>query len=179
MGSVFVVAWLGLLGPMLAVVGHLAPLGGDSDSALGVLGWESGTGWLFVLFGLVWSCDTGAYFVGRSVGKRKLHAQVSPGKTVEGYVGGIVVAALVTAVLGLLLVGLSPLIGVFVGAVTAAVAQRGDLAKSMLKRTAGRKDSGTLIPGHGGVLDRIDSLLFAAPVLILFAIVLGGMQIAP
>lgn len=179
MGSVFVVAWLGLLGPMLAVVGHLAPLGGDSDSALGVLGWESGTGWLFVLFGLVWSCDTGAYFVGRSVGKRKLHAQVSPGKTVEGYVGGIVVAALVTAVLGLLLVGLSPLIGVFVGAVTAAVAQRGDLAKSMLKRSAGRKDSGTLIPGHGGVLDRIDSLLFAAPVLILFAIVLGGMQIAP
>jgi phosphatidate cytidylyltransferase len=179
MGSVFVVAWIGLLGPMLAVVGHLSPFLGDSYSAVGTLGWESGTGWLFVLFGLVWSCDTGAYFVGRSIGKRKLHAQVSPGKTVEGYVGGIVVAALVTAALGWLLVGLHPLVGLLVGAVTAAIAQRGDLAKSMLKRTAGRKDSGTLIPGHGGVLDRIDSLLFAAPVLIVFAVLLGGMRITP
>ena len=179
MGSVFAVAWLGLFGPMLAAVGHLAPVGGDPGSPIGQLGWEAGTGWLFVLFGLVWSCDTGAYFVGRSIGRRKLHAQVSPGKTVEGYVGGIVVAAVVTAGLGWLLVGLGPVVGLALGALTAAVAQRGDLAKSMLKRTAGRKDSGTIIPGHGGVLDRIDSLLFAAPVLISFAIVLGGMQIAP
>jgi CDP-diglyceride synthetase len=179
MGSVFVVAWLGLLAPMLAVVGHLAPVGGDADSPLGSFGWAAGTGWLFLMFGLVWSCDTGAYFVGRSIGKRKLHAQVSPGKTVEGYVGGIVVAALVTAGLGWLLVELPPPFGLLVGAVTAAVAQRGDLAKSMLKRTAGRKDSGTLIPGHGGVLDRIDSLLFAAPVLVVFAVLLGGMHVAP
>jgi phosphatidate cytidylyltransferase len=179
MGSVFAVAWLGLFGPMLAVVGHLAPVGGDPGSPIGELGWASGTGWLFVLFGLVWSCDTGAYFVGRSIGRRKLHAQVSPGKTVEGYVGGIVVAAAVTAGLGWLLVGLDPVVGLVVGAITAAVAQRGDLAKSMLKRTAGRKDSGTIIPGHGGVLDRIDSLLFAAPVLVAFAVLLGGMQIAP
>jgi phosphatidate cytidylyltransferase len=117
--------------------------------------------------------------VGRSIGKRKLHVEVSPGKTVEGYIGGIVVAALVTAALGWLLVGLPPLFGLLVGAVTAAIAQRGDLAKSMLKRTAGRKDSGTLIPGHGGVLDRIDSLLFAAPVLIVFAVLLGGMSVSP
>ena len=177
MGSVFVVTWIGLLGPMLAVVGHLGPLGADPDTPLGQIGWAAGTGWLFVLFGLVWSCDTGAYFVGRSVGKRKLHAQVSPGKTVEGYVGGIVVASLVSAGLGWLLIGLSPLIGLVLGAVTAAVAQRGDLAKSMLKRTAGRKDSGHIIPGHGGVLDRIDSLLFAAPVLVVFAVVLGGMWV--
>jgi phosphatidate cytidylyltransferase len=178
MGSVFAIAWLGLFGPMLAVVGHLAPVGGDSGSPLGELGWEAGTGWLFVLFGLVWSCDTGAYFVGRSIGKRKLHVQVSPGKTVEGYVGGIVVAALVTAALGWLLIGLGPVVGLALGAVTAAVAQRGDLAKSMLKRTAGRKDSGTIIPGHGGVLDRIDSLLFAAPVLVVFAVLLGGMWVS-
>jgi phosphatidate cytidylyltransferase len=149
----------------------------DSSSPLGQFGWESGTGWLFVLFGLVWSCDTGAYFVGRSIGRRKLHAQVSPGKTVEGYGGGIVVAALVTAALGWLLVGIEPLAGLALGAITAAVAQRGDLAKSMLKRTAGRKDSGTIIPGHGGVLDRIDSLLFAAPVLVVFAVLLGGMWV--
>ncbi len=179
MVSVFAVAWLGLLGPMLAVVGHLAPVDGTPDSALGALGWEAGTGWLFVLFGLVWSCDTGAYFVGRAIGRRKLHPLVSPGKTVEGYAGGVVVAALVTAALGWLLVGLPVLIGLLTGAVTAAIAQGGDLAKSLLKRAADRKDSGHLFPGHGGMLDRVDSLLFAAPTLFAFAVVLGGMWIAP
>jgi phosphatidate cytidylyltransferase len=174
-GSVFAVAWLGLLGPMVAAVGHLAP----PASSLFTFGLEAGTAWLFILFGLVWSCDTGAYFVGRAVGRRKLHPLVSPGKTVEGYAGGIVVAALVTAALGWLLVGLPVLIGLLIGAVTAAIAQAGDLAKSMLKRAADRKDSGHLFPGHGGMLDRVDSLLFAAPTLLAFAVVLGGMWIAP
>ncbi|MGH2484202.1 MAG: phosphatidate cytidylyltransferase [Candidatus Limnocylindria bacterium] len=175
MGSVFAVAWLGLLGPMVAAVGHLA----SPASSLFTFGWDAGTAWLFILFGLVWSCDTGAYFVGRAVGRRKLHPLVSPGKTVEGYAGGIVVAALVTATLGWLLVGLPVLIGLLTGAFTAAIAQGGDLAKSMLKRAADRKDSGDLFPGHGGMLDRVDSLLFAAPTLTAFAVVLGGMWIAP
>lgn len=178
-GSVFAVAWLGVLGPMLAVVGHLAPIDGTTDTLLGSLRWEAGTGWLFVLFGLVWSCDTGAYFVGRAIGRRKLHPQVSPGKTVEGFVGGIVIAGIVTAALGWLLVGLPVLIGLVAGAVTAAIAQGGDLAKSLLKRAADRKDSGSLFPGHGGMLDRVDSLLFAAPTLIAFAVSVGGMWIAP
>ncbi len=178
-GAIFAVAWIGVLGPMLAAVGHLAPVDGTPDSPLGQFGWESGTGWLFVLFGLVWSCDTGAYFVGRAIGRRKLHAQVSPGKTVEGYYGGIVVAAVVTAALGWFLVGLAVPIGLLMGAVTAAVAQRGDLAKSLLKRAADRKDSGTIFPGHGGMLDRVDSLLFAAPVVIAFAVLVGGMVLAP
>lgn len=177
--SVFVVAWLGLFGPILILVGHLGPVGGTPDSPMGTLGWEAGTGWLFVLLGLVWSCDSGAYFVGRAIGKRKLHAQVSPGKTVEGFYGGIVVSALVTAGLGWLLLGLAPVLGAAMGAVTAAVAQRGDLAKSLLKRAADRKDSGNLFPGHGGMLDRIDSLLFAAPVVVAFALVLGGMWVTP
>jgi phosphatidate cytidylyltransferase len=181
MGSVFAVAWLALLGPTLAAVGHLAPVEGlvGSSAKLGSFGWEAGTGWLFILFGLVWSCDTGAYFIGRAIGRRKLHPQVSPGKTVEGYVGGVVVAALVTAGLGWLLVDLPAPIGLLMGAVTAAVAQVGDLAKSLLKRAADRKDSGSLFPGHGGMLDRVDSLLFAAPTLIGFAVLLGGMWIAP
>ena len=74
---------------------------------------------------------------------------------------------------------MSPLIGGVVGLVTAAIAQFGDLAKSMLKRVADRKDSGNLFPGHGGMLDRIDSLLFAAPVLLAGALLLGGMHLAP
>ena len=178
MGSVFAVAYLGTLVPLIAVVGHLAPDGGTPDSPLGQLGWASGTGWLLLMFGLVWSCDSGAYFIGRAIGRRKLHALVSPGKTVEGYVGGAVTAGLVTALLGWLLLDMSPLIGGVVGLVTAAIAQFGDLAKSMLKRVADRKDSGNLFPGHGGMLDRIDSLLFAAPVLLAGALLLGGMHLA-
>jgi phosphatidate cytidylyltransferase len=181
--SVLVVAWLGLLGPMLIAVGHLAPITTETiptpDTPVGVLGWASGTGWLFLLFGLVWSCDTGAYFVGRAIGKRKLHAQVSPGKTVEGFIGGIVAASVVTALLGWLLLDLSPVLGAVMGGITAAIAQQGDLAKSLLKRAADRKDSGSIFPGHGGMLDRIDSLLFAAPLVVAFALVLGGMWLVP
>ena len=102
------------------------------------------------MFGLVWSCDSGAYFIGRAIGRRKLHPLVSPGKTVEGYIGGAVTAALVTALLGWLLLDMSPLIGLVVGLVTAAIAQFGDLAKSMLKRVADRKDSATCSPGTAG-----------------------------
>jgi phosphatidate cytidylyltransferase len=178
MGSVFAVVYLGTLTPLIAAVGHLAPDGGLPDSPLGQLGWASGTGWLLLMFGLVWSCDSGAYFIGRAIGRRKLHPLVSPGKTVEGYVGGAVTAAVVTAVLGWLLLGLSPLLGAVLGLVTAAIAQFGDLAKSMLKRVADRKDSGSLFPGHGGMLDRIDSLLFAAPVLLAGALLFAGMDLA-
>lgn len=178
-GSLFAVTYLGILVPTLALVGHLAPAGGTPDTPAGQMGWENGTGWLLLTLGLVWGCDTGAYLVGRAFGRRKLHAQVSPGKTVEGYVGGIIIAAVVTGFLGWLLVGISIPLGLVLGVFTAAVAQWGDLAKSMLKRAADRKDSGNLFPGHGGMLDRIDSLIFAAPILLAFALAFGGMSLSP
>jgi phosphatidate cytidylyltransferase len=118
---------------------------------------------------LVWVADTAAYFAGRALGRRKLAPAVSPGKTVEGLAGALVGAAtfgLVLAELDLL-GGLSPAaaLGLCVGVALLSVA--GDLFESYAKRASGLKDSGALLPGHGGVLDRIDSLIAAAPVYLL------------
>jgi len=116
---------------------------------------------LLVLLG-TWAADTGAYFVGMRWGKHKLAPRISPNKSVEGALGGLVAAALVTGYLdSRLQIGLVP--GWILGLLIALAAMTGDLFESALKREAGVKDSGWILPGHGGVLDRIDSLLFAAP----------------
>jgi phosphatidate cytidylyltransferase len=119
---------------------------------------------------LTWATDIGAYAVGRLLGSRKLMPSVSPGKTIEGSFGGLLLSILV----GLLYVSyvlhpmaqlaLRPLATVLFAVCISVVAQVGDLAESLIKREAGIKDSSTLIPGHGGVLDRFDSLLFVLPV---------------
>jgi phosphatidate cytidylyltransferase len=119
---------------------------------------------------LTWISDTAAYFGGRTWGRRKLIPSVSPAKTVEGAVSGIVGTLLAGAVYGHFVLGgwlglpLGIGFGALVGLVASPVAQLGDLAESLLKREAGVKDSGTLLPGHGGVLDRFDSLFFTIPV---------------
>jgi len=118
--------------------------------------------WMIVVIA---ASDSAQYYTGRSLGKRKLAPAVSPGKTIEGLLGGLVVAPIVAAALapwGLPEVPLY-LAGV-VGLILALFGVGGDLFESLLKRSAGMKDSSTLIPGHGGVLDRIDAYLFAAPV---------------
>lgn len=115
-----------------------------------------------VLFAIVWANDVAGYFVGSRIGKHKLAPGISPGKSWEGAVAGLVTAGVLGAGLGPL-VGLPAIAGAFFGVTTSAISQVGDLFQSALKRTAGVKDSGTILPGHGGVLDRFDGILFAAP----------------
>jgi len=129
--------------------------------------------WILVLLAGVWSFDTGAYLVGRAIGRRPFLPWISPKKTLEGVLGGLVVATGGVAVV-LAISGASPLEALVLGPLLGIVAQSGDLAESLLKRAAGAKDSGTLIPGHGGILDRVDSILFAAPVLAAWVALVHG-----
>ena len=136
--------------------------------------------WLLLALALVWAADSGAYFTGRRFGGqwfggRKLAPRISPNKTLEGVAGGVGLA-MVVGVIGALLIGarLGQLPAVaLVAAFTVLFSVAGDLFESLLKRHIGAKDSGTLIPGHGGVLDRIDSVLAALPVFALGKIWLG------
>lgn len=129
---------------------------------------EHGLFWAFLSFGCIWASDIGAYFTGRAIGRTKLWPSISPNKTIEGAIGGIVlslVVAIVFAVLGpdTITIGRALLIG----AVAAIAGQFGDLIQSAYKRVRDIKDTGNLLPGHGGVLDRCDSWLIVFPLLLL------------
>jgi phosphatidate cytidylyltransferase len=128
-----------------------------------------GKKWLVFLFLVIWASDIGAYYVGTAYGNHRLYEKISPKKSVEGLLGGVLGSVLVAVLCKLWLV---PMLGFIeaavLGAVLALVGTVGDLAESLIKRSAGVKDSGTIIPGHGGILDRMDSMLFAAPVLFFY-----------
>ena len=169
----FGLAYVALLAPFVVVVGHLGPADGSAASTVGALGLRAGSAWMILLLLVVWGYDTGAYLTGRWLGRRRLIDHVSPSKTLEGLAGGLVTATLAAGI-GAWLVGLAPWHPLLIGPLIGLAAQAGDIAESLLKRAAGRKESGFLIPGHGGMLDRIDSFLFAAPALAGYALLVVG-----
>ena len=130
---------------------------------------DGGLWWLGLAIGATWATDSGAYLVGRSLGRHKLAPRISPGKTWEGYIGGLILGAAAGAAIGAASsIGL--FVGAFAGAMIGALSVFGDLIESMIKRQANAKDSGHLIPGHGGVLDRIDSLLWSGVIIFYIAL---------
>jgi phosphatidate cytidylyltransferase len=165
MATVFGAFYISLLSFIIRL-GHVGP-DIPASAPLNFLGPERG--WLLMLLLAVWAFDTGAFLVGRTIGRTKFIAHISPAKTVEGVAGGVVAS---TVVVGALLWGLgqNPVHALLLGPLVALAAQAGDLAESVIKRAAGAKDSGTIIPGHGGVLDRVDSFIFAAPVMTLYVL---------
>lgn len=129
----------------------------------------------FIVFLLVfstWASDTFAFAAGKMKGKTKLCPTISPGKTVEGFIGGFA-GTVITAVLFSVIFKFSLLHGLIIGIIIAIMAPLGDLIESVLKRNCDVKDSGNLIPGHGGILDRFDSLLFAAPAIYVYLLLIG------
>ena len=175
-----VIAWLTLpekrIGALLAGLAGYAGLLPAWSALLILL--QSGEGdWLFVwLICVVAAADIGAYFTGKAIGRRKLAPKLSPGKTVEGVCGGLLAAAAAAAV-GAWLLGLPPLLWLAGGPLVAAVSVAGDLTVSAFKRASGIKDTGWILPGHGGIMDRADSLVAAAPWFVVLLGLTGAMAL--
>ena len=137
---------------------------------------DDGLAWVFTMLAITWLGDTGAYFAGRAFGKRKLYEKISPKKTWEGAIGGAVLATVgVFVIRAVALPQLTVLDCILLGVIVDAFGVVGDLVESMLKRSFGVKDSGWILGGHGGILDRIDALLFTAPVLYLYLTLVRGL----
>ena len=150
--GVFYVAWLGSHIILLRQLGE------------GVEGTDLGGFFVLLAFVLTWGADTGAYFVGNAFGKKKLLPRVSPGKSVEGAVGGVAVAIMIAFIARATIVPLLTVVDALVLGLTAPVmAVLGDLVESLMKRDVRIKDTSHALPGHGGMLDRFDSVLFVAP----------------
>ena len=126
----------------------------------------SGVHWTIVFFLVNWATDTGAYFAGKKYGKKKLYPLISPKKTKEGAIGGLVTASVVTLLYKLTVFhGMSWAAAIILPPMVGTVAQVGDLCESLLKRAFDVKDSGSILPGHGGFLDRFDGVVFSLPIM--------------
>jgi len=129
---------------------------------------ENGSEWIIFLYGCVWASDGMAYYIGQGLGKRKLYEEISPNKTIAGAAGSVAGGTAGAIILKGVIISYIPLSlmqAAVLGAIIGMTTVIGDLVESMFKRDAGVKDSGSILPGHGGILDKIDSLLFAGPVL--------------
>ena len=120
------------------------------------------------MFLIIWGNDTFAYLVGKSIGKRKLFEKISPKKTIEGFAGGLVACVIIAIILSLFLKGQSIYFWIIFAVINSVFGTIGDLVESMFKRKAGVKDSGKIIPGHGGILDRLDSIIFVIPFIFIY-----------
>ncbi len=171
LGTVFGAVYIGMLGFLLLIVENAPTIPTTAPLAPWL---DGGQAWLIVCVLGVWAFDTGAYSTGRAWGRRGFMTHISPKKTLEGVIGGIVLATVVTG-MTLWAAGANPIGAIALGPLIAIAAQAGDLAESLLKRAAGAKDSGSLIPGHGGMLDRVDSIIFAAPIVYFYILVLDAL----
>ncbi len=134
---------------------------------------DNGGGWVVLTMMLAWWGDTGGYFAGRAFGKHKLYEKVSPKKTIEGSIGGLAGSVLGALCAHFWYLQALPLVdGVVLAVVAGALGQAGDLCESLIKRSAGVKDSGFIVPGHGGLLDRVDALVFTSAATWLYATLL-------
>ena len=148
------VGWL--LGTPVYVGGTMAALALVRD-------FEPTGAWVLLTMVLAWGSDTSAYFVGRKFGKTKLAPRISPKKTLEGSAGGLCASVIGALVMSFFLPGLASLDAIALGVLAGSAGQAGDLLMSVLKRSSGVKDSGGILPGHGGILDRVDALAFTGP----------------
>ncbi len=162
----------GLLGYLVLIRSLATPL---KPGLLTPLGLSSGAAWIYFVLAITWLQDAFAYFIGKRLGRHKMAPGLSPKKTWEGAAGGMI-GAIIAGVAATFILGLpiSPLAGAALGAVGGIVGPLGDLAESMIKRQVGLKDAGNIIPGHGGLLDRVDSLMFTAPALFYLILLLVG-----
>jgi len=132
------------------------------------LGFEYNPKIIISIFILIWANDTFAFLVGKGFGKTKLFERISPKKTIEGFVGGLIFAMLFSVPIALYFTGQPILIWMTIAIIVGVFGTIGDLVESKFKRSAGVKDSGKIMPGHGGILDRLDSVIFVAPFVFLF-----------
>ncbi len=152
-----------------SAVGSLLYLSPSFILAALSLHYYSEINYIFVgMFILIWLSDTGAYFVGRAIGRHKLAPRISPSKTWEGFVGGVLLALVVTSVLAAYIPVLTFAQWIILALIVCLAGVVGDLTESRWKRSLGIKDSGTLLRGHGGFLDRLDSFIYAIPIVILY-----------
>lgn len=138
-------------------------VGGTLSAVALVRDFDPTGAWVLLTMVLAWGSDTAAYFVGRKYGKTKLAPRISPKKTLEGSAGGLAASVIGAMIMSFFLPGITPLDAIALGVLAGAAGQAGDLLMSVLKRSSGVKDSGGILPGHGGILDRVDALAFTAP----------------